>query len=844
MFFGKGNILNALIVIVCTVVWYGCSESEYVEYIGSGKFVPEISVDASVIGVDGVVTDALYAHVPTSADMSLRIVKPDSGREGFWKSVCDFAYDESFLPGDYIVETFYGDSIREGFECPYFYAVTRVHLNDGETLTVPLTAKLSSTMLNVRYTQAFRSYFSDFSAVLHSLDGAYVEYPEDEIRPVFLHPGNISLLLSLTMPSGETVSFEAATIPGAQSGHIYEATIDVRTTTDGVPEIVVSFDSKIQSDDVIHALTPEFVLSPAPEITCVGFEPQCAVAWIEGDVQPQTFAMDVDSDNLQRLILSTRNYLLCKQGWPAGIDLLSATMEQLEAMERLGLRLIREAGKGITVDFTQVLPHLRYSSDMPSTLFTLEAVGLNSKSSLPKQFEVNILPVDLKLVEVTDIVVGIDKGEIVVESPTSQLRDNVVIKAFVGDKWEPLEISDIDSRGNSLYALQFSAPSGTGPVPVRVYYCGSLKSELTINRVQPDYSIEVDAYALKAMIRINAGDDSLKPLITSLLRVYGNDAVLPVIGIDKQNGYVEVGGLSPATAYKFTATVMKYPSNADFCAPVYANTEILANLENGGFEETEKNFEYKEMYSGGRYSQSIVEIFNQQNRRSFDVSVPTMWANINEKTACRQSSNINTWYVEPSVMTVPDAYEGAYAVKLQSVGWDINGERIPDYLQPYGHYTPYSCNVPNIAHKSAGRLFLGAYSFNSSLCTERFDDGIRFGSRPAALNGFYKFVPVATEPDDHGIVTVEVLGQYGGKETVISHARFLFRSAMTYTAFSVPLSYSHFGVKATKLRIMFASSMHFGSIAEESVNVPVSPDLELAASLGSSLWVDGLSLSY
>lgn len=181
---------------------------------------------------------------------------------------------------------------------------------------------------------------------------------------------------------------------------------------------------------------------------------------------------------------------------------------------------------------------------------------------------------------------------------------------------------------------------------------------------------------------------------------------------------------------------------------------------------------------------------------------------------------------------------------LQSVGWDVNGEAIPDYLQPDGNYTKYSCNVPNIAHRAAGRLFLGDYSFNPYNENERYDFGIDFGSRPSALNGFYKFVPSVSDPSDRGVALVEVLGIYNNMEIVIARTELQLRPALTYTAFTVPLSYPHFGVKATRLRVMMASSSRYGSIAEESVSVPVSNNVEIAAALGSTLWVDELSLSY
>ena len=101
-----------------------------------------------------------------------------------------------------------------------------------------------------------------------------------------------------------------------------------------------------------------------------------------------------------------------------------------------------------------------------------------------------------------------------------------------------------------------------------------------------------------------------------------------------------------------------------------------------------------------------------------------------------------------------------------------------------------------------------------------------------------------SDPSDRGVALVEVLGIYNNMEIVIARTELQLRPALTYTAFTVPLSYPHFGVKATRLRVMMASSSRYGSIAEESVRVPVSNNVEIAAALGSTLWVDELSLSY
>ena len=279
--------------------------------------------------------------------------------------------------------------------------------------------------------------------------------------------------------------------------------------------------------------------------------------------------------------------------------------------------------------------------------------------------------------------------------------------------------------------------------------------------------------------------------------------------------------------------------------PVEFTTEKAAQIPNGDFEEIRSDaVRYDRMPSGGRYSQSIVDIFNQQNYTSFNLAVPKKWAGTNSKTFCMDASNKNTWYMQPSVYTVRDCMEGAYAVTIRSVAWDLNGESIPDYRQESMPFVGYSRNIPRIAHRSAGKLLLGDYSFDPSTMTERYESGIPFESRPAALNGFYKFIPSVNDLSDCGIVNIEVIGNRGGSETVIASGTAALTTATSYTAFSVPLEYIDFGIKATKLKILFSSSRHIGSIETESAEIVTYSNPVTATSIGGELTVDGLTLSY
>lgn len=195
-------------------------------------------------------------------------------------------------------------------------------------------------------------------------------------------------------------------------------------------------------------------------------------------------------------------------------------------------------------------------------------------------------------------------------------------------------------------------------------------------------------------------------------------------------------------------------------------------------------------------------------------------------------------------MSEVDNVEGYFAVKLQSVAWDPSGAPIADYRQTPGSFIAYNPNVPEIKYRAAGKVFLGKYIFDPATLTETYVEGVPFESRPIALNGNYHFTPCVNDLYDTGKVTIEVLGESNGSEIVIAEGTALLEPALTYTAFSVPLTYTNFGIKATRLKVMLASSRHTGSIAFESANITTSPNPLTATSVGGELWLQDITLSY
>ena len=65
--------------------------------------------------------------------------------------------------------------------------------------------------------------------------------------------------------------------------------------------------------------------------------------------------------------------------------------------------------------------------------------------------------------------------------------------------------------------------------------------------------------------------------------------------------------------------------------------------------------------------------------------------------------------------------------------------------------------MPTIANRSAGKLFLGSYSYVNGI--ESYNEGVGFESRPLILKGFYKYVQDGNDSSETGIVTISLLNE-------------------------------------------------------------------------------------
>lgn len=829
------------IALVLPLFLSGCSDDDSTASSGFGQLTLSVSADAVLKSPSGEPLTGVAVTPPN--DVTVTMSDEQGNYAHTWESLSDFPERERYFVGTYRITAGFGNDMTEGFEMPYYYGETLAQVTNGGTTDVTLAVDLKSSAVKVTFSPEMSSAFASCHAVVNSGIGGYFDFTPPEERLLYIRPGDTKLYLTLTLNDGRTVTFTAAKVEGMRSCVLYDFKVSV-SETGSVPVITAAVAGKETSVE----LTEEFLSQTPPTISASGWTAGVEMTLPEGDAPAEPVKATVESSSsLEHLYLSIASASLLQSGLPSSSDLLHLTEEQSSALVSAGLGTTVTAGKA-DVDFTTLLSNLVYlTSENDISTFTLVAEDAAGLASEPVTLKVRTTPVEIEILSVDKSIVGVNKGSIRVRSSAPGFSHHVEVeveKKPASGLWEKTPVTDIVPDGESVYTVTFPIPEGSGNVNVRVLYCEEVRANVTIERVMPEFSIEVDAFANFGVVRIIAADESMLRVITENVTIYANDVKGSVLTRYPDKGLLSILGLKPSTTYRFRATMMSAPDADDFTPEVTVRTEGTPQLPNSDFEDRNDGVKYANLPSGGRYSQTTVEIFNWQNHTSFDQLVPKGWANTNAKTFNRSARNHNTWYMQPSVFTVSDVQSGDFAVSLRSVAYDLDGEQIPDYAQTGEPYLDYSLNIPHISHRAAGKLFLGDYSFDPSTGKETYREGISWGSRPISLNGFYKYAPSEDNWDDRGLALVEVLGEREGEEVVIASGRRILPLATGYTAFSVPLEYEMFGVKATRIKVMFASSETIGTIEEETASILTHPDPRTATSLGSQLWLDNVTLAY
>lgn len=868
MFMGLLSLSGILLITT------GCGEDVSPIGSGSGRIVPDVDLDTQV-------------HVSkkasrttgdiTADDLALILTADDGSYSGTWPSVSQFPIDQDFKVGNYTLEASLGSLEDEGFEKPYYYGSQQLRVTENNTTTVSLTAALANSMVSIEYTDAFKKYMTAWNAELHSAGGNYVYYGSDETRPAYLRPGNVTVSLTFTKPEGSSATLQVASFQ-AVAQHHYHMTIDVNNGGVGDAVLKIVFDDQLDEEAVEIELSDELMNAPAPEISTEGFiagETITAVAGVKyaGDLKMNLIA----KGELASVILTTQSPSLISQGWPAEVDLINASEATQSYMKALGFNATgvwKNPDKMAVLDFSEVTKNIGYSlTGNNQSVFSVVVKDKFSKVCEPVTLNINVEPLVVELSNPSALEIGGSSLDIDLKYNGADPNQDVIIEYYnERATWTPLSVNSVSPVDGepSTYRVNLTVPADNRTLKLHAKSGSIVSQEITVGRSIPDYTVSIpenDVWATSVTIHIG-GNDNAGSLVGNAVVYISTDgsgyAAAANTAIDNDAATIKVSGLASGTKYFVKVSLTDDPASAKETNEF--TTEAAAAVPNGDFEDLTQTLSAT-MNQSGKWS--ISAGINYQSTLTYTISEPSGWASVNAKTANPQVSNQNSWFVVPSTFnttlswlsTVPSipifggggtetpesyagfqAYSGSNAMVVRNVAWDQNGTTPDTWKKEFagsGEY--YNHNVPDISQRSAGKLFLGSYSYSDG--TENYNEGAAFTSRPSSLTGYYTYTADGQNPSENGMVTVTLLNG----TTVIGTGSAKLSTASDYTQFNVPVNYIDNAPKATSLRIMITSSDSASyNQAEETSSIVTSTHLYRyeAASHGATLVVDNLSFNY
>lgn len=802
-----------LAVMVFAVM--SCSVNESVMLEEHGRFKLNISTNPAFSLADGTAFVPDDVVMPSEGDYSATLSY--DGNSHTWPSVTDISSLETYRTGTYSVSV-------QSAGVPAFGATAEFDMRAGATTEVKLDCRPLQALVQVD-ASAENSSYSVVNVLSQGSEGPFkvLETEKDN----YVAPGSQAIMVTLADNAGE----ERTLATGYESDLTAANAYNLEVKLDG---------ATLSVGDKSRIITPAVFVAQPPQITPEGFVPGQTLTVIEGislDSQPIMTAVSPSAIKHARLSISSPIIDLARTA--QRFDLANLTSNQQSTLTKAGLQFsFSHDDSQLNVNFARMVEQLASYTTALST-FTLVVETIDGVCSEPLSLVVSTDVVKFEVVDTQPAVIGTDIATVIISSDVQGLeRDDFQVVTTDGVICPITGFSANDKE----VAISFSVPAGASDIDVKIKYLGLERAAARVGRVAPQTTLITDAFATTVVLVLQAGSEKATETMTryAVPQIDGQRA--SIASRLPEKGIIIVNGLTPAQSYKLNLMV----GNTASVATTSFTTEKAEQLPDGSFEDWCNSIEYKNLPSGGRYSATTAPLFNRQNYTDIDVKwIKKGWTSINAKTFNKSSKLHNTWYMQPSTSVVWEPQSGYKAMCLTSVGWDHDGAAIPDYVQQPNQNLLYNPNVPNVAHRSAGRLFLGSYKFAASTGYEVHDDGIAFGSRPSSLNGFYKYFPDVNATSDAGLVTISVYGKDSvGNEIIIATGEMHLTDSPDYKAFNVPLTYNMVGVRATRLCVMFASSFHIGSQEQEDATVPVTPNVVTSAMTGSSLFIDNLSLSY
>ncbi|MCH5234401.1 MAG: DUF4493 domain-containing protein [Muribaculaceae bacterium] len=874
----------------------GASCSNETPWSGSSQADGKINLNVWADGQVNMSTraDDVASLVPNEAEFSITLKSTDGSYNNTWKNLNAFKGENGFPMGNYIISATFGDIKEEGFKNPYYYGETPVNVIKGEESSVVITAALANSMFSVRYTDDFKKFFPGYSATVTTEGHEPVVFVQSESRPAYITPGLDAIVkLTLTNPANETVTVSPTKFKAEPRKH-YIVTFGVDGNINlGDASLKIEWSEELVSQDKPISLTDELFTTAAPTVTLEGYsntEPLFEGLEYEG-INPEFHIVALGGLTHATLTLAAEEGNGVVPTGFSSIDLVNADANNQSILNSCGIvcnGLYDKVDKFAVVNFKEYLKGLT-----PGT-YTAK-IDVEDKFSrtleTPVEFKVVITGLEYNFLTYEKPDFLANEINVVVETNCKVLKDQLMFKVWdtKEDFVNPVSaefVTAVSPEGFSdtkefVYTYKLVLPEAIDNYlwKVQTQVPNKNAHEMDVNVNMPEFTVDVDAFAKKVKFRINPDQESVskygQDLFNNFKLYKGSQLISSGYSYDASTSIITLTeGITPDTNYSdFVISFGRKVNPTDDSKISAFQSEKDTGVPNGDFE-TLKEVYAETINQGGTWATSSGDFgSNYQNTATFKISEAENWSTSNNKTM--GGNNKNTWFYIPSVFNTnleytgrcpgvglgtgsksgtPSSYSdfephsGENAMVIRNVAWDPSGTTptrdttggTSGFIKVKGTDSYYNYNVPTIANKSAGKMFLGTYPMS-----EKFEEaqGYPFASRPLKLKGWYKYSKDSSNQEDNGKISIIVYDN----DTPIASGEKELSETVGMLDFEIDLDSYAFQSKATRIAIMITSSKYASSSQEfENQNIAVTTYLSKIESYmhGATLIIDDLSFEY
>lgn len=838
------TILSLAALLLTTT---GCHNDRNILITGYGDLNFTIHADTIAKGIAG--AEDLSIPQPDIEQFEITASNTITGYTKTWKTIEEFEASHRKVPvGTYIFSASMGKMEEEGFDMLSFYGESSATVYDDMLTDVTLDCKIDNALVSSAISEAAVNEFKDISLRMKSTKGIYIGFSPDEHRAAYIRPGTIQGEVTLTNQEGKTITICPIEISNAQVSEHYCVRTDIAETAEG-KALTFVYDEATLANPATVPINDDLFNATPPEIKTIGFTNNDPITILESESPQQAVRCEISAPNgLKSIRLTALSETLYKNDISQEIELVG---KDLPILKEHGFVIEgnEENSTKAVIDFTDMIPELSAKSNEAAThYFILQAKDrYGMLANEPSVLAITTNPVKLLMDMPTPVGFDATTANIKLSYNGTNLERFVKIQYQVNQDgvWQEATPTAIKQEGNT-YTLTVPIPEGDNHIEFRASYKNGRRTSnvVTLQRIIPDFTAycgSENIWPSKADILIWSADNSkIIPYLSVYVKEQNGEFHPAVVERVTEEGRITVSTLMPSTSYtiKIMAGIGSTTSKEQ---SFDITTEAALQLPNPSFEDNKTTIDISTINCGGKYSNlaSWVPIYNTT---SIKVNEPKEWTSVNTKTCSSYTQPENTWFKVPTTEIVRKGYEGAYAVKLRNAAWDLHGEEPPRDVRTDREY--YSRNAPEFSYRSAGKLFLGSYTFYPD-GREEYKIGYPFTSRPTAIQGMYSYIQDNQDLTENGLVSIQMIREEYGQEYVIGEGKGLLKPSTSFTRFVVPITYSVRNKNATKMKLLISSSCYASENQEEETKaIKTTNYLEKGISTGAELTVDDLILLY